>query len=116
MSQESCPRHSKQELFVCCTRKETEDLNNWRPISLLNTDYKIITKALANWLKSVMGTVIHPDQTCTILKQSIHDNCATVRCLSTMCCFYQPAAVISLDQKKASDHVNWTYLGRVCLL
>jgi hypothetical protein len=90
------------------------NLSNWRPISLLNTDYKILAKSLANRLKCVLGSVIHPDQTCTILRRSIHDNCATIRdvvyhCASTD----ETAAVISLDQEKAFDCVNWVYLSKV---
>ena len=33
----------------------------WRPLILLNTDYKIIARALANRLESVMGAIVHPD-------------------------------------------------------
>ena len=36
------------------------------PVSLLCTDYKILSKALANWLREVMDQVVHQDQTlCT---------------------------------------------------
>lgn len=31
---------------------EREDIKNWRPITLLNTDYKIIANVLANRIQS----------------------------------------------------------------
>ena len=37
--------------------------NNWRSISLLNNDYKIVTKALALCLEKVSPTIISPNQT-----------------------------------------------------
>ena len=37
-------------------------LNNWRPISLTNSDYKIFAKCLAIRMKRVVNDIIHPDQ------------------------------------------------------
>jgi hypothetical protein len=47
-------------------RGDRLDMKNWRPITLLCTDYKIIAKAIANRLLGVIAKVhvTHPDQTC----------------------------------------------------
>ena len=42
--------------------KDTQLLKQWRPIFLLNTDYKIIAKVLANRLQSVNSTIVSQDQ------------------------------------------------------
>ena len=43
--------------------KDTRVLKNLRPITLLNTDYKIIEKAIANRMLSAMDIIISKDQT-----------------------------------------------------
>ena len=48
-------------------------LKNWRPISLLNYDYKIITKVLTSRLRDILPKIIHPNQKCGIKGRSIHD-------------------------------------------
>ena len=42
------------------------DIANWRPISLCNLDYKIITKVLSLRLVEVLGDIINIDQSCCI--------------------------------------------------
>ena len=46
-------------------------LKNWRPMSLLNVDYKIRSKAVSLRLARVLGSIIDPDQTCLIPGRSI---------------------------------------------
>ena len=41
---------------------DEEDLANWRPITLLNYDYKIMASVIAHRLQKVMGTIIHENQ------------------------------------------------------
>ena len=43
--------------------KDTLLLENWRPISLLNVDYKIATKTIANRVKKVLHSIINTSQT-----------------------------------------------------
>ena len=38
-------------------------LKNWRPITLLNVDYKILSSVLVTRLKSTLNDLIHEDQT-----------------------------------------------------
>ena len=42
--------------------KDKQRLGNWRPISLLNTTYKMLSGALAERLKRVLPSIIHEDQ------------------------------------------------------
>ena len=43
--------------------KSSCDIKNWRPISLLNCDYKIAAKSIANRIKRTLPSVINNDQT-----------------------------------------------------
>ncbi|CAM2109006.1 unnamed protein product [Caretta caretta] len=90
---------------------DRHDLRNWRPVSLLSTDYKIIAKAISLWLGSMMADVIHPDQMYTVLGRSIFDNLFLVRDLLELGCRDGLSfALLSLDQEKAFDRVDHGYL------
>ena len=49
-------------------------LKSWRPVALLCTDYKMLSRALANRLKDIMEVIVHPDQTDCIPDRTIMDN------------------------------------------
>ncbi|CAM4523254.1 unnamed protein product, partial [Caretta caretta] len=90
---------------------DLRDLQNWRPISLLSTDYKIVAKATSLRLGSMMADVIHPDQTYIVPGRSIFDNIFLVRDLLEL--GHRDGlsfAVLSLDQEKAFDRVDHGYL------
>ena len=50
------------------------DLKNWRPMSLLCLDYKILTKMLANRLRKILPDIISEEQNCSIPKRTIFNN------------------------------------------
>lgn len=93
---------------------ERRNLKNWRPITLLTSDYKILTKTLANRMKSVLHSVVSIDQTCCVPGRSIFDNCRLLQDVVDYCNLTgQAAALVSIDQEKAFDRVNWKYLDQV---
>ena len=49
-------------------------LRNWRPVPLLTTDYKILTKALANRIQQVLPLILNSDKTGCIKGRTINDN------------------------------------------
>ena len=91
---------------------ERASLENWRPISLLCTDYKLITKTLANRLKASLHHVIHEDQTCTVPGRSINSNLYLVREIihHTQAKQTRPTYLLSMDIQKAFDSFNHDFL------
>ena len=86
-------------------------LKNWRPITLLTTDYKILTKTLANRLKKVLTTIVHSDQTACVPGRTINDNVSLLRdAIQYANETNTPLALISIDQLKAFDRVSHDFL------
>ena len=57
---------SQRRGIITLTSKQESsllDLKNWRPITLLNNDYKIASKAIAKRIEAVLSCLIHTDQT-----------------------------------------------------
>ena len=86
-------------------------LKNWRPISLLCVDYKIGSCAIAGRLLRVINRVVSPDQTPGVPGRFIGENVAYVRdAIQYATVNNLPLAVLTLDQEKAFDRVEWGFL------
>jgi exonuclease III len=89
-------------------------LANWRPITLLNTDYKLITSCLARRIISVLPDLITTDQSYCIPNRTIHTNLHLIRDSIDHANQHDlPLAVISLDQASAYDCVEHPYILHV---
>ena len=90
------------------------DPTNKRPITLLNVDYKILAKTMANRLAFVMPDLVNPFQTCAVRGQTIFRNLWLIRDLVDFVINRDlPCALLSLDQKKAFDMVDHGFLFKV---
>ena len=89
---------------------DSHDIANYRPISLIATDIKILSKALTNRIKPLMPTVIHKSQTATFNRRIDH----TIHLLRDLIELSNheelDAAFIFLDQEKAFDRVDHKFL------
>ena len=105
---------------------EKTDLKNWRPISLLNVDYKILTKVLTNRLKPTLEYLISSEQAAGIKGRLITNNTATIRNILFKINHDEEAnavnktnnesnraAILSLDFEKAYDRVDHEFLFKV---
>ena len=90
-----------------------EGLDDFWPITLLNTELKILARVLANRLQLVISDLIGPEQTYAEKRRSIQDN------LHLICEVLEEiedgteAALINLDQSKAFDRVDHRFLESV---
>ncbi len=91
-------------------------LKNWRPISLLNVDYKIISKVLANRLRKILPDILHASQACGIPDRKIHHH---LHLLDMIVTNYEQQYMndgcyaICVDQEKAFDRVEHKYIFRL---
>ena len=91
--------------------KDLRYLANWRPISLLNTDYKILTKILASRLQKVITNIVNMDQVGYIKGRYIGENIRTLYDIVTYCDLNEiEAYIIQVDFEKAFDSIEWNFL------
>ena len=78
-----------------------EDLDDYRPITLLSTELKILAWVLANRLQLVISDLIEPEQNYVVKRRSIKDNLHLVHEIPKRLEDDTEAALINLDQSKA---------------
>ena len=107
-------RISQRRGVITLTPKEDGsllDLSNWRPITLLNADLKIATKAIAKRLEHVLPNLIHSDQTGFVKGRYIGENIRLIAdVMETTKSLNLSGILTSLDFRKAFDSLEWPFI------
>ena len=101
--------------WLCPLYKKHDRANiaNYRPITLLNTDYKLYTKLLALKLARIAPKLIHPDQAGFVPGRRIYDQVKLAKLMIDYAEATEECGVIvALDQEKAYDRIDHAYLWR----
>ena len=89
------------------------DLSNWRPITLLNVDCKIATKAIAKRVEASLPKLINHDQTGFIKGRYIGENIRLIiDAMEYTKAHNIPGILVSLDFRKAFDSLEWPFIMR----
>lgn len=94
--------------------KDITHIQNWRPISLLNSDYKILAAVLANRLQKVLPSVISSDQNGYLKGRFIGLNIRTIFDAIEMGANTDNLFLAFLDFEKAFDTLDRSFLDK-CL-
>ena len=87
-------------------------LKNWRPVSLLNVDYKILSKIMTFRLSKFMEKITPREQKCGVKGRQMGD---IIRNIDVICEEMNESGgyLMLLDHQKAFDWVNHTYMLEV---
>ena len=100
-------------IILLYKKKDPYDIRNYRPITLLNADYKVMTKILVARLKLVVADFVSRPQTGFVPQRQITDN--TMLCKLIQAYLDETdeeGLLLFLDIEKAFDSVSHEYLYR----
>uniref|UniRef100_A0A3P9NCC4 Reverse transcriptase domain-containing protein n=1 Tax=Poecilia reticulata TaxID=8081 RepID=A0A3P9NCC4_POERE len=92
------------------------NLKNWRPLTLLGIDTKILSKVLFFRMQTVISSIIGKEQTCGVPGRKMTDSLALIRDTYLYCQERKlPLSILGIDLEKAFDSVDHEFLeGILC--
>ena len=107
----------RQAVITLIEKKDQDrcDLKNWRPISLLNVNAKIASKAIEERLKCELPNLIHENQSGYIPGRKICENIHSILDIMEYTKDNnKPGILFFIDFEKAFDSLEWDFLNK-CL-
>ena len=94
-------------------KKDRTKLENWRPITLLNVDYKILAKVLATRLCKHLPDIINPNQTGFVKGRYIGENIRLIDdILAASVTGNIEGFLVAIDFEKAFDKIDWSFIDK----
>src|SRR5438128_6265136 len=116
ISQGCPPPPSWSETHTILINKKNQDpsyISNRRPITLANTDLKIISTTLSTRIQTHASHLIHSDQAGFMAGRQIYDTILDLNALLTLPNPPPNSFILSLDWSKAYDRVSHHWLDHV---
>ena len=109
--------HSQKQAVIKLIGKKGRDkkfIKNWRPISLLNINTKLISKVLGERQKNALPSLISSDQTAYVKGRFISEGDRLISDVLEICNKLQiKDFLMTVDIRKAFDSINYCFLIRV---
>jgi len=94
--------------------KETMTCGNYRPLSILNAEIKILAHILASRIEPHIATLINSNQTGFVKSRLASDNERRLfHVIHAVKDIPSPCAILNLDKEKAFHRLEWEYLWMV---
>lgn len=117
--QDRCTRSSPlKSTFIALVPKveDSSTPDKFRPITLCNIMYKLISKILANMLKPLLPLLISPEQTWYVEGRQILDGIIlSHEVIHSLKVLKKPGMILKLDLSKAFDKLSWPYINQMLL-
>ena len=115
MRTRSTPGDFSLGLMISLYKKgDPHQVSNYRPITLLNTDYRLFAKILSRRLVNPLARIISPEQTAFLPRRRIGDSIMLVQSMDALLKQQkQSALLVSCDFEKAYDTVSRAFLYNV---
>ena len=92
--------------------KPRQYIKNWRPKSLLNVDYKLLSGVLASRLKQVLPKIISMEQKGFLKNRYIGENIRTLYDVIQYLIEKQKLGMLlQIDFEKSFDSIEWKYIN-----
>ena len=109
---ESCQKSQRSVVLSLIFKKDdTEDISNYRPISLTNVDYRILAFVLAKRMQRVIDSILSHDQSAYVRNRYMGYN---IRLVDDVIEYYErmqkKGIILMADFRKALDSLEWDFM------